>query len=506
MGYKQKKDIFSIRSAFDFFKDKAYLKEFMDKVLSNGFIAEFETKIVGNYGRVIDVLVSSNVIANLSDTTTSYVFIFRDITKRKKTEEELSKHNLRLVTLNAISITVSSTLNINEVLNSAIIKICEILEFECIRIYLLNSKKDELNLEAHHGHSSKFIGRDKIKNRQVGDGILGQTILTEKPFILDDIMESNNPYIDFIMKEGLRSSVYIPLISKGKPVGVMCVSTYSEFKFSEDYIDFLMAAGNQIGVAIENANLYKNIKATYQKMKRAQEQVIRSEKLASLGKLAATIAHEINNPLAAVLTYIKLMLKMIRRKKFLTERLPDITRYLEIMETETARSGEIVKNLLSFSRHSKTIIGIHHISEILDKTLFLIQHDLLINNIRIVKQITPDLPPIKCDSKQIQQVLLNLVGNASSSMADGGILTVAANISQDKKILEVAISDTGCGITDKNLKNIFEPFFTTKEEGKGVGLGLSVAYGIIASHNGIVEVKTKLNEGSTFKICLPFPE
>jgi two-component system, NtrC family, sensor kinase len=281
------------------------------------------------------------------------------------------------------------------------------------------------------------------------------------------------------------------------------VSSYSGFKFSANYVDFLTAIGNQIGVAVDNANLYENLKRAYQKLKEAQEQVIRTEKLASLGKLAATVAHEINNPLAAVLTYTRLMMKLMSRGRFTQERLEDIARYLTIMESETARCGEIVKNLLAFSRQPKITVETSSIEELIEKTLVLISHDLGMKNIQLVKAIEPDLPKIKCSSRHIQQALLNLLSNASEAMPEGGTLTVTAKRSKSDGFVEAVISDTGCGISEEDLKNIFEPFFTTKEEGRGVGLGLSVVHGIITRHNGSIEIESKPDEGSTFKVRLP---
>jgi two-component system NtrC family sensor kinase len=238
-------------------------------------------------------------------------------------------------------------------------------------------------------------------------------------------------------------------------------------------------------------------------LEEAQEQVIRSEKLASLGKLAATIAHEINNPLAAVLTYIRLIMKLISMGRFTEERIDNISQYLGTMEVETARCGEIVKNLLAFSRQSSLDIKLHSVEEIIEKSLILVSHDLEIREIQLVKHIEPGLPNIQCDFRQIQQVFLNLMSNASEAMAKGGVLSVTTNKVDTEDFLEVAIADTGCGIPKEDLKNIFEPFFTTKEEGKGVGLGLSVVYGIITRHNGSIEVESKLGKGSAFKVRLP---
>jgi PAS domain S-box-containing protein len=239
------------------------------------------------------------------------------------------------------------------------------------------------------------------------------------------------------------------------------------------------------------------------KIKEAQEQVIRTEKLASLGKLAATVAHEINNPLAAVLTYIRLMIKLMKRGQFTPERLENISRYLTIMESETARCGEIVKNLLVFSRQSKITMETSSIEELIEKTLPLISHDLEMKNIQLVKEIEPNLPKIKCGFRHIQQALLNLLSNASEAMQEGGTLTVIAKRSKSDDFVEAVICDTGCGIPEEDLKNIFEPFFTTKEEGKGVGLGLSVVHGIITRHNGSIDVESELQKGSAFKVRLP---
>jgi signal transduction histidine kinase len=342
-----------------------------------------------------------------------------------------------------------------------------------------------------------------MKRREVGIGLLGQTVLTGKARVVNNFLRSEDPFVECFLEEGLQSSAYIPLISKGKPIGVMCVSSRSEFKFSDEYINFLMAIGNQIGLAVDNANLYEDIKNAYKDLKLAQEQIVRSEKMASLGKLAATIAHEINNPMAAILNYIKLIKKLITKGRFLPEKIPDITRFLNIMDTETIRCGEIVKNLLAFSRDSNIDMKIYSIEEIIDRTLSIIDHDLKIRKIRLIKEIEPDLPQIKCDIKQIQQALLNIMSNASEAIAESGIITVSAKRLKNSGFLDIAISDTGCGILKEDIKNIFEPFFTTKEEGKGVGLGLSVVYGIVTRHQGSVLVESEPGNGSVFRIQLP---
>lgn len=503
LGYTRKDELLSLGPTPHLFEKKEDLYHLLKALSQKGFVTEFETRLVGREGKVFDILITSNVILNTIGQITGYVLIMRDITKSKKVRERIKAQNIRLVTINAISATISSSLDLNEVLNTTIDKICEIVGSDCVRIYLLDKQRGILNLASHRGLATEFIEMDHVRSRKIGDGFLGRTVLNGKIHLVDNLLPSEDQYVKFLVKQGFKSTIYIPLVSKGEPVGVMSVCSTTPFKFSPDDAEFLTSIGNQIGLAVHNANLYENIKKAYEELKEAQEQVIRSEKLASLGKLAATIAHEINNPLSGVLTYIRLMMKLIAKDRFRAEKIEDISRYLSTMESETSRCGEIVKDLLAFSRQSKTAIETHDIREIIERSLALIAHELELEEIKVVKKIEPNLPNVQCDSKQIQQVLLNLIGNASEAMAKGGTLTVTVKRSERQGYLDVVVSDTGCGISKKNLKNIFEPFFTTKQEGKGVGLGLSIAYGIIARHNGSIEVKSELNKGSSFKVVLP---
>jgi two-component system NtrC family sensor kinase len=503
LGYKKKEELMAIGSVMELFEDREALHGLRKSLSQEGFVTDFEARLLGKQGRGFDALITSNVVLDIIGQITGYILIIRDITKRKMAQKQIQMQNIRLATLSAISTAISSSLNLNEVLNQTTGKIREIIGSDCVRIYLLDTERGILNLAAYKGLSSEFVKKSHVRSRKVGDGFLGQTVQTRKVQVVDNLLASGESYVNHLLKEGFKSTSYIPLVSKGEPVGVMAVSSHAAFKFSPEFLDFLTAVGNQIGVAVHNADLYENIKKAYQELKDAQEQIIRTEKLASLGKLSATIAHEINNPIAVVLTYVRLLIKLVTLKRFSPKRIKDISRYLSIMESETSRCGEIVKNLLAFSRQSRGRIKTHRIEEIIDKTLLLVAHDMEIKEIQFMKEIEPDLPKVRCDFQQIQQVLVNIMGNASEAMVKGGILSVTASHSERDGFIEVAISDTGCGIPEKDLKNIFEPFFTTKEEGKGVGLGLSVAYGIITGHKGFMHVESEVGKGSTFKVQLP---
>ncbi len=504
LGYKSKEKLLQLENAGDFFSDQKERDNFTKILVRNGLVKEYEARLKRGHKRAeFDSLITCNVILDVAGQISGYVNIIRDITNKKRAQEQIQRQNTRLSILNAIALDVNSSLDLDDVLKNTIDKILELLDADSVRIYLLDRRQDMLRLAAHKGLSDKYIKEPHVKNRMVGDGFLGETVITGETRVVNNFKRPADPYIDSIIEEGLQSTVYMPLTSKGEVVGVMCVSSHSTYEFSSDYLEFLTAVGNQVGMAMDNANLYENLKGAYGELKSAQEQVIQTEKLASLGKLAATIAHEINNPLAAVLNYIRLMIKLVVRGRFKPERLDDISRYLDTMEAETARCGEIVKNLLAFSRQSSISNEICPVDDIITKALRLITHDLGIKGIRLVEKIDPESPKIQCDPKQIQQALLNLIINASESMTKGGTLTVMTKKLNKEGLLEIVISDTGCGIPEENMKNIFEPFFTTKEEGKGVGLGLSVVYGIITRHKGTIEVKSKPGRGTTFMVRLP---
>jgi two-component system NtrC family sensor kinase len=226
-----------------------------------------------------------------------------------------------------------------------------------------------------------------------------------------------------------------------------------------------------------------------------QQQLLHSEKLASLGGLVAGIAHEVNNPLTGIMMFSSLALKNPTLP-------PPLQKDLQTVVCETQRCAEIVRGLLEFSRQSQPLKKEHSVNVLLDTTLALVEHQPRFHDIKIVRHYDATLSPVLVDSTQLRQVLMNLVLNAAQAMPGGGLLTVATGISLEKERLFIAIGDTGCGISEEHLPKIFDPFFTTKEH-EGTGLGLSVSYGIVKSHGGEIEVQSRLGEGTRFTVLLP---
>lgn len=503
LGYKDPQELCKGKRIEDLFQNSKEVGSVRSKVEPPGSVREFHAFLKNKEGGELGARVTLAAIGAAKGELLGHVLILRDVSQEMKARQELSQQSARLATLSIIATTLTSSLELKEVLDSAIDEILKLLHGASIRIYMLDSKGEWLNLAAWKGASSRFIDRPHFQRRRVGDGLLGKTVLHRRVIVVDNFLRAEDPYVEDIMEEGLVSSVYIPLLAKDKAVGALCVSSYTEFRFSTDFVDFLTAVGNQIGVAMENANLYEGLKEAYQELRKTQEQLIRSEKLASLGKLAATIAHEINNPLSVVLTYTKLMKNMMKRGSFNPKRLSDISRFLDTMESETARCGEIVRNLLAFARHSTLNVAEHRVEEIIQRTVALVAHDLEMREMKLRCAYEPGLPPVRCDFRQIQQALLNLMVNSVEAMEKGGVLSLEAQKGDREGFLMVSVRDTGCGIPEENLSQIFEPFFTTKEEAKGVGLGLAVVYGIITRHGGSIEVESRVGEGTTFRVYLP---
>lgn len=235
----------------------------------------------------------------------------------------------------------------------------------------------------------------------------------------------------------------------------------------------------------------------------AQEQLIHAEKMASMGKLAAIVAHEINNPLSGIYTYAKLVGKKITRMGISEEERTSLAQYMSTIETESARCGEIVKNLLQFARPSKLDLKPNDVNELMTQSLKLVAHQIELMGINVQTQLAEPPPRVVCDAQKVKQALVALLINACEAMKQGGTLMVKSQGLGGDGGAELTIQDTGIGMDAETRKHIFEPFFTTKEKGKGVGLGLAVLMSIVKGHGGSISLESEPGKGTSFTIFLP---
>ncbi len=234
-----------------------------------------------------------------------------------------------------------------------------------------------------------------------------------------------------------------------------------------------------------------------------QARILHQDKMMSLGRLAASVVHEINNPLSGILNYLRLMARLLTQGPFTDERRDKFSRYLNIAETETSRCSQIVSNLLSFSRRSPAAFAPVDLAELLRRCIMLSQHKLELSQIRLESRVRPELPAVEGDFNQLQQCVINLIFNAIDAMPQGGTLTLDAQTDDQARTVSIRVKDTGPGVPPEHLSSIFEPFFTTKSEGHGLGLGLSTVYGIVERHHGTVEARNLDEGGASFVITLP---
>ena len=232
----------------------------------------------------------------------------------------------------------------------------------------------------------------------------------------------------------------------------------------------------------------------------AQQTIQESGRLATIGQLAAGVAHELNNPLGGVLMYSHLLLEKLNKDDTNRENLEKIV-------NQATRCKSIVKGLLDFARQTEPKVELADINELLNGTLVLIENQASFQNVTITRKLSPSLPKIMIDESQIQQVFINIALNAAESMEENhegeGELIIQTKVSDEKRFVEISFSDTGCGIPEENLKRVFEPFYTTKEVGRGTGLGLAISYGMIQRNKGKISVTSIVGKGTIFTIQLP---
>lgn len=314
--------------------------------------------------------------------------------------------------------------------------------------------------------------------------------------------------------EALETTLTGPIFTKGRLIGLYLLGEKrSEDIYTEDEFSLLEIIFSQAGTSIENARLYKRVQEQMEELKQNQsEQLMQSAKLASVGELAVSVAHEINNPLTGILGFASLLISETAADD------PKI-KDLKIIESEALRSRQIVRNLLDFSRSHGPKKEAIDVNEVIRNTLTLIRYQAKTSNFKILEEYTKDLPQVYADSDQLKQVFINLIKNAFDAMPEGGLLKIRTSLAQDKSFGENGIShqnersssemvtiqfkDTGIGIHPDHIKNVFDPFFTTKGRQMGTGLGLSVSYNIVEKHGGRLEVESELDKGSNFIVKLP---
>lgn len=370
------------------------------------------------------------------------------------------------------------------------------------------NEKDCYTAECHY-HSSdvKLVGIldiqmstdrvEKVVNSNVSNIVTSIIILTFSLAIIIGL------FVTVLLNRPLNKiSTGIREISRGN-------LNYKISLKSRDELGVIVAQFNNMSTSLDTAykeirdwseNLNRKVEEKNEELKKIYEQVVQIEKLASLGKLSATVAHELNNPLEGILTYSKLISKKLEKVNE-SGKHDQLLKYLRLVSDETSRCGRIVKDLLLFSHKEDGIFSNNNVREIIEKSLLIINHHFEIHKVKVVTSFPPEPVIVNCDRQRIEQALVSVFINGIEAMPEGGVLTVT--LSSERMSCIIRIADQGKGIQEKDLPNIFEPFYTTKKSIKGTGLGLAVVYGILQQHKGSVSVEETSDKGTIFRIELP---
>jgi len=396
------------------------------------------------------------------------------------------------------------TLDVDEILRLVLEGLTKNIGFDRARLYLVNEKRNVLECKMAVGIDEERI-RGITLRLNPEDSIVARSIFEKQPFIIPDA--SKDPRVNPIIKEkfNLHSLVAIPLLVKEKALGAIAADFIDPNKnITKEALESVMAFAQQAGLAIHNAFMYQELKTFSQQMeekiqkttadlKKTEAQLIRSEKLAALGQLAAGIAHEIRNPLTSINILIHSM----------TENLPSGDSHkedLKVIEEEIHRINEILDQFLRFAKPATPLLEKADVSSIFEETLQLLRPHIE-KQIIVVEKEFQFLPIILMDREQMKQVFLNLLLNAIQAMPGGGHLTLRGQNSEDGQWIHISIQDSGIGISSENINKLFDPFFSTKEG--GIGLGLSITHRIIDQHHGKIEVESAPGKGTLFTIWLP---
>ena len=301
--------------------------------------------------------------------------------------------------------------------------------------------------------------------------------------------------------EAARVAVLLPLLRERKLTAILVVGEkLSGEIFDSNEIQLLETLAEETAIALQNSRLYEDLLHRMEELRKTQEQLIQSAKLAAVGELAASVAHEINNPLTAVLVTSELLVRQTPPGSPRLERLTDI-------ETSALRAAKIVRQLLDLARRREPAREPLSVQEVILRSCDLLEPRLSAGRIELQTVFDPAVPLILGDRDQLTQVFINLLTNSADAMPAGGSLTVRTELRQHegRRYIGVSVADTGTGMDPDQLSRIFEPFFTTKAEGRGTGLGLSISLGIVRKHGGTIEAESKFGKGTTMTLKLPLP-
>ncbi len=493
LGYSSKEEILRLDVAESLYVDPDHREMFLSEMSRQGYVRNFEFMLRRKDGREINVIESSVATRGPSGNIERYQGVVLDVTEMKRAEDEIRRRNRELYVLNNIAVTFNQSFDLDEILQLMLLQVVELLSSDTAAVYLLEDETNTICKRAAYGHRSSWV----IENDRFElPAEFVEAVKTEHAEIIDQEHLSRLPETlkKIVELEDMRAWMWVILWRKEKTLGALAASRRVARKFTPSQESVMIAVGRQLATTIEKIQLYHETKKAYEDLRRTQEQLLQSEKMSAVGQLISGVAHELNNPLTAILGYTQLLE---------TEKLEArIQEFVQKLHKQARRTQKIVQNLLSFARQHKPRRIHVDLRSVMEDTIALRDYDLKVNNIVVEREFEPVLPSVVADPHQLEQVYLNIINNAADAMLEGGRPgRLRIKIYQENGNVVSEFHDSGPGIADP--KRVFDPFYTTKGVGKGTGLGLSICYGIVKEHGGEISARNHPQGGAALEVRLP---
>jgi PAS domain S-box-containing protein len=493
LGYETREELMALNINTEVYVSTEQREAFRKEIDAHNHVRNFEVTLRRKDGAQLTAAESSFATRDASGRVERYQGFLLDMTEKKRVEDEMRRRNRELNALNAMAVIATQSFDLDEILNLTLRQVLSLFGAETGSIYLSDSDETTFRRRAGWGQRSEQRARFNVVEFTDGFGDLVMRSRTE--VLTAEFLPHLPPLVaEFVKADGPGSWIWVLLWSKDSPIGIMGISSLEARVYSSNDENMMVAVGRQLATTIEKVRLYEETCRAYEDLRKTQEQLLQSEKMSAVGQLIAGVAHELNNPLTAILGYAQLL-----ESEGLNDRASDFVRKLF---KQAQRTHRVVQNLLSFARQRKPQKSDVDIRKIIDETLALRDYDLKVNNIALERDTMVDTPSVTADPHQLEQVFLNIINNAVDAILEGGKggkLKVRIH-SHDGQV-GVEFLDSGVGIKDPN--RIFDPFYTTKSVGKGTGLGLSICYGIIKEHGGDITAHNRPEGGAVVEVRLP---
>lgn len=493
LGYTGRDELLAINLNTEICVDPNQRANFQKEIETHNYVRNFEATLRRKDGTILLAAESSFATRDATGKIERYQGFVLDMTEKRRAEDEMRRRNRELNALNAMAVVATQSFDLDEILNLTLRQVVSLFGAESGSVYLSDTDAPTYRRRAAWGPRSRDKGRPAEISLSDGFGDLVMRSRTEV-ITAEYLPHLPAQVAEFIRSDADRSWIWVLFWGKEAPTGIMGLCSHLGYEYSSNEENLLVAISRQLATTIEKVRLYEETCRAYEDLRKTQEQLLQSEKMSAVGQLIAGVAHELNNPLTAILGYAQLL-----ESEGLSQRAQD---YVAKLFKQAQRTHRVVQNLLSFARQRKPQREEIDLRKVLDETLALRDYDLKINNIRVEREAPSELTTVVADSHQIEQVFLNIINNAVDAVLETGRAgKLKIRVSCENGHVCTQFTDDGPGLKDP--KRIFDPFYTTKSVGKGTGLGLSICYGIVKEHGGDITARNGAEGGAIIEVRLP---